>query len=99
MPIGPVRAEGVTCVGELETARGTQNISWRETADRITKSGQEPDYGPKSVLVCGPKHLYSRSLTYINLSCPLEVVVTAETVSHYKEDHFQLEALRSDRMD
>ena len=39
------------------------------------------------------------SEVYRNPSCPLEFVVTAETIGYYKEGHFQLEALGSDRMD
>jgi hypothetical protein len=40
-----------------------------------------------------------RIFVLINSSCPLAFVVTAETVSHHKEDHFQLESLGSHRMD
>ena len=37
----------------------------------------------------GPDYPKSRVLRiYYNPSCPLEIVVAAETVGHYKEGHF-----------
>jgi hypothetical protein len=82
------------CRGVSEESRGKGHLALRTAYMKHQQGGDMNIFGGGMTALVLPG-----SLAYNNLSCPLEVVVTAETVSHYKEDHFQLEALRSDRMD